>query len=109
MNEVKLAVAALLVGSLLGVTAAPARAVDVSVRKKLGVPVGVTVTLTSREAQAIGRGERINIPGVPAVFGRPLRGLAAKIKAADQGRGVRVTLTLKVLPKPGVRSKVESL
>ncbi len=107
MSWLKVGLAALAVAFVLGTTAPAARAVDVDVKTKFGVPTGVVVTLSHKEAQAVGNGQRLNIPGLPNKFEKPFRKLAAKIKAADQGNGVKVTLTVRVFP-PGIKSKVEA-
>jgi hypothetical protein len=79
----------------------------VDVKTKLGVPTGVVVTLSHAEAQAIGNGQALVIPGLPRKFEQPFRKLAAKIKATDRGNGVKVTLSVRVIP-PGIKDKVEA-
>lgn len=108
MKQWKVVLMTALIGSFLGVDHSMAHGADANVKTKFGVPVGVVVTLSSGEAQKIGRGERINIPLLPSKFEKPLRNLAAKIKSADKGNGVKVTLTLKIPPRFGIKSKVES-
>jgi hypothetical protein len=108
MSRLKFTAAVLAMGAFLGMTAPAARAVGVDVKTKGPVPVGAIVTLSHAEAQVIGQGQRLDIPGLPALFEKPFRKLAAKIKAADMGNGVKVTMWAVVLPKPKIKSKAEA-
>jgi hypothetical protein len=107
MSGWKYALAPLAVGLALGLAASVSRAASVDVKTKLGVPTGAVVTLSHVEALAVGNGQALVIPGLPEAFVKPFRKLAAKIKATDRGSGVKVTLTVRVLP-PGIKSKVEA-
>jgi hypothetical protein len=107
MSRLKFALAALAVVSALGMAAPAARAMHVKVENSFGVPTGVVITLTHAEAQKVAKGENLDIPKLPAKFEKPFRELAAKIKAADMGNGVKVTLKVRLAP-PGIRSKVEA-
>src|SRR5687768_10574733 len=103
----KFALASLAVAFVLGITTRPTQAVGVKVENSFGVPTGVVITLTHSEAQKVAKGEKLNIPHIPAKFEKPFRKLAAKIKAADKGNGVKVTLKVRLVP-PGISSKVEA-
>src|SRR5436190_11412261 len=106
MNRMCLGLAGLAVVLLAEPWSSEVRAAGV--KPMVGLPTGVVVTLNHREAHVIGKDQRLNIPVLPKKFEAPLHRWAGKILAADKGNGVKVTLIVKVFPKPGIGSKVES-
>lgn len=96
--------------AVLACLTAAAPAADVKVIKKVaGVPVRVEVTLSKGEVDAFATGANVNIPKLPKSFVKPLRKLATKMKAADQGNGVKVTLWVSLRnPRKPIKDKVEA-
>jgi len=108
MPRLKFALAGLAVMVAVAMTAPAAQAINVEVKNAFGVPNGVVITLSHGEAQKVAKGEKFDIPKIPAKFEKPFRKLAAKIKAADNGNGVKVTLKLRPGIPPRISSKVET-